>query len=410
MIMIDHIGARARQTIASSPLASSLHCRLQGGMKRLTSRLKRHLIHRAARESKKLRDRSLRVVNARRSEARQHFMAIRAALPPARLDYDCRPGYCTIVPPSKFSLAENYDATLAFILDMRSMFHARQVRSPNGKRLLSVFADFASIHEIEPAAGLVLAAEVDRWRLATGKQPISFDGDWQPGVQRFFSQAGLFELLGISQAAPLENVAADRSVEVLQFVRGFSVYGEQGSRLRDRLEALCGKSIGPRLKVYEAIAEAIANTRHAYPSGVSIWPSKLSGRWWASGAWNRSTNVVSIQLYDQGVGIPATLPRSEHWSDILRRVKLAKLLNPEGRDDQLLEAALEIGRTSTGEHGRGKGLAEIAGWIDNRLSGFLRITSGRGSITYRPGGAIAGGSRSASFPGTLVEWEVALDD
>jgi len=256
---------------------------------------------------------------------------------------------------------------------------------------------------------LVLAAEVDRWRLATGRQPRSFDLEWHPSVKQFFSQAGLFDLLGLTEACPPEP-SVETPLETLRFVGGRSVHGEAGSKLRDGLEALCGKTIGPRKKVYDAIAEAIANTRHAYPSGMSLWPSKLSGRWWASGSWNRATNVVSIQLYDQGVGIPATLPRSEHWSQIMGLLGLPKLLHPERRDDKLLLAALDVGRTSTGQSGRGNGLAEMAAWIDETETGFLRITSGGGTMTYRQGGKTTSALTPVKFPGTLVEWEIVLDE
>ncbi|WP_286864580.1 hypothetical protein, partial [Sphingobium sp.] len=246
------------------------------------------------------------------------FWRVRANMPKAQLDYEKRAGYCTLLPPEIFSLNSNYEHTLAFIMDMRWMFHAREVPSPDRKAKLRTFADFSAIQSIEPAAGLVLAAEVDRWRIASGRQPRSFDQEWHPDVQRFFSQAGLFELLGITMQSVNQH-AALAPVEALKFVRGFSVQGEPGSRLRDRLETLCGASIGPRKIVYDAIAEAIANTRHAYPSGISIWPAKLAGRWWATGSWQRETKTVSLQLYDQGVGIPSTLPKSEHWSESLIR-------------------------------------------------------------------------------------------
>jgi hypothetical protein len=382
-------------------------------MKRLTKRYRAHLIYRARREVKRRYARPVDSVSRRRPDALQAFISNRALLPATPVDEIVRPGYLTIIPPSNFCIRDNFDQTLAFILDMRRFFAAGGAKSANGKHRLRAFADFAAIQSIEPDAGLILAAEVDRWRLASGRQPRPYDREWQPAVKRYFVQAGLFELLGISpQLDEDDDISsfAGNSVETLKFIRGFSVVGQQGSELRDRLEAMCGKSIGPRLTVYEAISEAIANTRHAYPHGTAIWPSRLSGRWWASGSWDRDTNTASVHLYDQGVGIPETLPRSDHWSDILRFLGMGGILNPERRDDKLIEAALAVGRTSTGQAGRGKGLAEMARWIDKQESGFLRIASGRGSVTYRPGGKITGEIRSASLPGTLIGWEIGLND
>ena len=153
-------------------------------MKRLTSRYKKFLLLRARREERKVRRRPADVVSARRNGARRQFLAMRAELPKPNLSYTCRPGYCTIIPPQNFDLVENYEDTLAFVMDMRRMFYERGVPSEDGKHRIPVFADFSVIREVTPAAGLVLAAEVDRWRLATGRQPWSFDREWHPNVQK----------------------------------------------------------------------------------------------------------------------------------------------------------------------------------------------------------------------------------
>lgn len=380
-------------------------------MKKLTWRYRRHLLHRARAEARRYRVRRPEAVSRRREDAFQAFLAARAALPPKELDYETRADLALIVPPPELSLLDNYEDTLAFILDVRALFCRRSVPGPDGKGTRSIFAEFAALRSVQPSAGLVLAAEIDRWRLSSGKKPKAHDAEWHPPVRRYFRQAGLFELLGIHpQDCGDEFTSEDGDIQTLRFVRGFSVHGALGSQLRDRLEALCGKSIGPRLTVYEAIAEAIANTRHAYPSGTAIWPMKLSGRWWASGTWDPIANKVSVQLYDQGVGIPATLPKSPHWSDLIKSKALRGRLHPERTDDRLLEAALEVGRTSTGQQGRGKGLAEMANWIDKRGNGFLRIMSGRGVVSYKAGGDVTREIRHAPFPGTLVEWEIELGE
>lgn len=284
----------------------------------------------------------------------------------------------------------------------------KPVLHPQTNKPLRVFTDFAALKRISPGVGLVLAAEIDRRRLAVGRKPTSFDQEWDPAVQSYFEQAGLFELLGISAQVSRELPLEKSGLHAVRFVRGRSVKGAVGAELRDRLEALCGKEIGPRHTVYEAISEAIANTRHAYPRDVAIWPFKATGSWWAGGTWDSTTDTVSLQLYDQGVGIPSTLPRSGHWSDIVKRVGLSDRLHPERTDDRLIAAALEVGRTSTGQQGRGQGLAEMAAWVDKLQNGFLRITSGRGSITYRHGVDVTGTNHRAAFLGTLVEWEIRL--
>jgi hypothetical protein len=376
-------------------------------MKKLTPRHKEWHRRRALREARHERQRIPGIMSARRADAYENYKKTLASLPDACLIYDERPGCCVLKPPANLDLVENYGETLAFLMEVRGRNLGRPTLHPETGARLRLFTDFTALARIAPGAGLVLAAELDRRRLVTGVKPRSLDAEWNPEVRSYFADAGLFDLLGIDQQSP-PGETLPSSLHAVRFVRGRSVRGQIGAALRDQIETLCGKKIGPRLTVYEAISEAIANTRHAYPTDAAIWPTKAKGQWWAAGTWNSSTDVVSIQLYDQGVGIPATLPRSEHWSSVIKLAGLGDRLHPERRDDRLIAAALEVGRTSTGETGRGKGLAEMAAWIDKLGNGFLRITSGRGSITYRPGGEVEGTSQRAPFFGTLIEWEIGL--
>lgn len=345
-------------------------------------------------------------MSALRKAAKERFDSAKRLLPPACLVFDERPGHCVLRPPSDLDLVENYEETLIFLMELRGRWLKRQAVHPDTGAKLLYFTDFAALKRIAPGAGLVLAAELDRRRLNTGIKPRSLDAEWDPAVRRYFDEAGLFSLLGIEPQVPHDD-QPEGPLQAVRFVRGRSVRGEIGARLRDQLENLCGKSIGPRPTVYEAISEAIANTRHAYPRDIGIWPTRAAGQWWAAGTWNNQTNVVSLQLYDQGVGIPATLPRSEHWSSVLQSIA-GDRLHPERTDDRLIAAALEVGRTSTGQKGRGQGLAEMTAWVDKLASGFLRITSGRGSIMYRPGGQVSRTPRRVPFFGTLIEWEIGL--
>lgn len=372
-------------------------------MHKLTERRKRWLLRRAKIEYRRGRKRVPGIMALRRREAYERYRSAVALLPRPHCIYDEKPGYCVLRPPPAFDLVENYDETLAFLMAIRGQ---ESWRHPETGAPLKFFTDFAALKSIAPGAGLVLAAELDRKRMVLGARPKSADAEWMPEIRSYFQQAGLFDLLGISpQVNPDEN-AARSALQAVRFVRGKSVRGEIGAKLRDQIESLCGKKIGPRTTVYEAISEAIANTRHAYPRATSIWPSKATNQWWAAGTWNSETDVVSIQLYDQGVGIPATLPRSAHWTNV---VSVLDKLHPERSDDRLIAAALELGRTSTGEKGRGKGLAEMVTWIDKLDNGFLRITSGKGSILYRPGTRTIRSSMKAPFFGTLIEWEIRLD-
>lgn len=374
-------------------------------VRKLSPKAKQRQLRRARRERRRACDRIPGKISARRAASFKHFQAVQKLLPKAVVLFDERPGCCVLRPPENLDLHENYDETLAFLMEVRGRSVGEPAIHPRTGARLVLFTEFSALRRIAPGAGLVLAAELDRRRIVTGAKPRSLDSEWEPEVRTYFQQAGLFELLGIPAQIQSDPSSLEGTLHAVRFVRGRSVLGAVGAGLRDQLENLCGKKIGPRGTVYEAISEAIANTRHAYPHHIAIWPTKATGQWWAAGTWNSETDVVSLQLYDQGVGIPTTLPRSEHWSQV---IAAATILHPERTDDRLIAAALEVGRTSTGESGRGKGLAEMAAWIDKLGNGFLRITSGKGSVVYRPGGSVSGTSRRAPFFGTLIEWEIGL--
>lgn len=62
---------------------------------------------------------------------------------------------------------------------------------------------------------------------------------------------------------------------------------------------------------------------------------------------------------------------------------LSKLpLAERKRDEQLLKAAVEIKRSSTGEEDRGKGLQDLLEFIKQRGEGYLSIMSGKGLYKY----------------------------
>lgn len=232
----------------------------------------------------------------------------------------------------------------------------------------------------------------------------SLDSRWHENVRTFFTESGLFELLNIRPETVSSKASTSPSTRMLRYRRGSGPDGRQADELRAELEHLCGERFGPRIEVNNALCEAMTNAHHhAYPEGRVWWPAKPPGDWWATCAWKPESKTMHMILYDQGVGIPATLPRSSHWA---AAIPILDRLDPERSDAGLIEAGLELRRTSTNIAGRGRGLFEMAEWIDTTQSGFLRIWSGKGCVTYRPGRKVQRLNLPVPFLGTLVEWEV----
>lgn len=370
-------------------------------MKKLSEKNRRHFCRKSAAGSKGTRrthERSLHTI-----QARQNFIRRRGELPDPALSYEEAPGFLSFDPPSVFDIYDNFEETLAFLLDIRSL----EVLIPPGKRLgRPILANFAKIQHLDAASGLLIAAEIDRWRRTSNARPVPHDHQWEESVRDFFHDAGLFELLGIDPKTARSNKPVGVKTQSIRFQTGTFHEGETAERFREDLEQIIGKPLGPRVRVYDAISEAMTNVaRHAYPRDTPLWPTPLRNRWWLGGSWLSEERIATVQLYDQGVGIPRTLPRSKHWSEVL---PILGRIDRERTDAGMIEAAMDYGRTSTGRIERGKGLAQMAEWIRTAGNGSLRILSGRGALTYLPGSRPVRQNLPGDFQGTLIEWKVHL--
>jgi hypothetical protein len=75
-------------------------------------------------------------------------------------------------------------------------------------------------------------------------------------------------------------------------------------------------------------------------------------QWWLSTSYDKERNVLGVTFYDQGMGISATL----RWHQAFAQIKH---LFYRMSDAEKIEAAMELGKTSTGLVKRGKGLRNL---------------------------------------------------
>jgi hypothetical protein len=307
-----------------------------------------------------------------------------------------------ILVPKKLNLDAEYQVTTAFLEDIRASCLVRHE---------FVLLDFSECEEVSSAAIIVLAAEIDRCRRLvshlgrprlTGNYPKSDD------VYLALKDIGFFKLLGIADIrVGLPTLNSDRA---------FMIALRTGTRTKGEwVEAICEEVFddvallsrdGLGL-VYRGITEAMNNvTDHAYSiSGTSAYPV-LYGQWWVAGYRNRATQTVIYLMFDQGVGIPATLPITH--ASLISAIK--SRLGIGTTDKDLIAAAMAIGATSTGESQRGYGLMDLRQLIEDSVRGEMTILSGRGAYRYSKdeGGATeAGWDLPVSLGGTLVHWEIS---
>jgi hypothetical protein len=297
--------------------------------------------------------------------------------------------------PSTLCLETNFDETVRFIREVRTMalWYKRPVRIM-----------FDDVKAIKPSAMLLLLAEIHRCRLVRGARMVTGTYPNDVRLERMLCAMGFFDILGVR-----ERVLVKRTypMNYIRFASASRLKEHQARQLRSEL--LGDKIVmqpKPRKRLQRAITEAMLNcVQHAYPKeSVKTHPGR--NRWWLSGTYNRKTKNLTIMFCDLGVGIPETVTKLYLLEKIRAAVSLLPGVSPD--DGQMIMAAMELGRTRTGEQGRGKGLNDLRKFIDHAGNGELKIFSKKGIYTYFANGTEKAENRQYSIGGTLIKWRVPI--
>ncbi|HEY8748623.1 MAG TPA: hypothetical protein VIM11_11660 [Tepidisphaeraceae bacterium] len=295
--------------------------------------------------------------------------------------------------PGKMDFESNYEETAVCLRYLRNasegLFAVRKLR-------------FDRLREISPASALVLASEVDRWNQLVGGRLKAEVHRWQEDVKRLLFEMGYFELLHL----PRPMCATEQNdLTFLKFLKGHSGEGDKGKlakQLRINIEAIVGQRIRKRL-LFDGLSEAITNVgQHAYPLND---PSSNKKEWWLSASYDKGSRNLYVVFYDQGIGIPSTLPRSTIFESM-------KEFFGSWSDSQKIQAAMGYGRSSTFRLERGKGLPNLVEFFSAHEDGQLSIYSHYGlfQMTNTPNKPRATILRDhkTSIGGTLIEWSAKL--
>jgi len=295
--------------------------------------------------------------------------------------------------PATLDFDDNYETTAAHLALIRQAAIRR-------RRLKELHFDV--ITSVSPAAALVLASEVDRWRQRVGGRLRANVDRWDPEIKRLLGQMGYFELLGLVRPADSDQPGDTTFINFLRGDPNHANGGQLAKTLRLAIEKIVGQEIQRHL-LFEGLSEAITNvSQHAYPS----WSYSAGAKqWWLSASFERPARRLIVMFYDQGVGIPRTLPSSHIWEWIKGRVDL-------WTDAQKIEAAMRYGRSQTARPERGKGLSNLLEFATAHAEGKLAIFSHHGlcRVVKNVDGELVSSRRDlqTSIGGTLIEWSVKL--
>lgn len=299
-----------------------------------------------------------------------------------------------VVPPSDFSLRTNHDEVAAYFQWLRWLIY--EIDKYTTKRFV---VDFSNIKTISPGAGIMLAAELDRWQQTIQRRLRAHKPEtWAPATQNFMREMGLFDLLSVGDPTSTTG-SAPEDVTYIKYIRGVRTNGEMCAALLDMLSNVAERPAVEHF-IYDGLVEALKNVgHHAYVDDQ--WCGVQKGTWWICAAFDRPDGTVTACVYDPGVGIPKTLPRSGLWE----RVQAVLKAFGKSDDADMIAAAMEAGRTRTALDERGKGLPIMMRLIDH-CPGHLRVVSGSGEAIYTGNGTVQKIQHQFSIGGTLIEWTV----
>ena len=301
-----------------------------------------------------------------------------------------------IVPPACFSLRLNHDEVVSFFSHFRALAYNERAFT---QRRFGI--DFAALKVLTPGAALMLAAELYRVQKFIGRRLSAVRRhEWDANVSRLLSELGLFDLLQTPNMAPAQYPPRRDGIEIIKYSVDTEVIPEKCGELLDCLSEVAG-SIHAENFIYDGLVEALKNSRHhAYTEDK--WYGVDRGTWFMTGSYNRTEKQLSAAVFDLGVGIPHTLPRSGLW-ELLRPILSLGLRSDDG---EMIAAAMEHGRTSTMLKERGRGLPIMMRILDHH-EGYLRIVSGRGEARYDSlTKKVSAISHPESIGGTLIEWSI----
>lgn len=310
--------------------------------------------------------------------------------------------------PDKMNFSDQYESTVLHLAAIRKLSETANW-SHKAYRLASV--NFDSLQEISMPAALMLTAELSKWDDAVRQRLRPSIDNWSKNILKQFFQLGFFDLF--SNKPEFDKEISDTSscdLRLVKYIKGRCGDDDKTKILKQEIHKIVGENIDKWTFLHSGLTEAITNvSQHAYPENKRFQENDKN--WYLSGSFNCQTNELKIVCYDQGIGIPRSLPASGVWEQVLSFLSTLSAIDRK-RDEVMLKAAVEMDRTSTLKNDRGKGLQDLLEFTKQRGNGYLSIMSKKGLYKY----SIEDGLEKIKtvgfqqqIDGTLIIWYVVLD-
>ncbi|OQW68675.1 MAG: hypothetical protein BVN34_08300 [Proteobacteria bacterium ST_bin12] len=313
----------------------------------------------------------------------------------------------TIVLPEKLNFNNELESTALHFNAIRKLTQKKSV--PHKVYKLGL-VNFDNLKSISTSASLVLTAEMSKWDDAIRNRLRPNILNWDKEILITFYDLGFFNLFKTKPVnfALLKNETTQFR-RIIKYIKGRCGDDQKTRILKASITDIIGDEINKWMFLHSGLSEAIVNvSHHAYPKEQGYIEGDKN--WYLTASFDNGNKELKIVFYDQGIGIPKSLPASKFKEKVLEY--LIKLPIAERyRDETLLKAAVELDRSSTDEPDRGKGLQDLLEFIRQRGDGSLSILSLKGlfELEIKNGLEVI---RTSHFEnpvsGTLIIWTVIV--
>ncbi|KIO38301.1 hypothetical protein [Shewanella sp. cp20] len=297
---------------------------------------------------------------------------------------------------------EEVNFSSAFVESVQPINAIRKLIELDSKKHRLKSINMNNINGISTPASLVLTAEIDKWNDKVGRKLVPQTEEWTENVKAQLSDLGFFELFNFDKC---KVTTEPSTLNIVKFIKGAPGDEKKAKILREKIEEIVGNRV-KRPPLFQALSEAITNvTHHAYPK---TYRSKK--HWYMTASFCNESRRLKVAFYDQGIGIPSSLPRSNLWE---RAKAYMNRLNLYNDHPSLIEAAVEMGRTQTDRENRGKGLQDLLEFIKQYGNGYMSILSQKGLYKFTcENRSERTKKESLKYPilGTLIIWSVIVPE
>lgn len=263
--------------------------------------------------------------------------------------------------------------------------------------------DLTNVNRLIVTAALLFKAEVSHL-ISKGVRVTAIPPKKQR-TQQVLTQTGIAELLGLQKCEVIDREDT---------VHWRHASGAWNMTQPTRLASLLHPEENPESSsLYKGMIESVANCiEHAYqphPDRRKFFGSEMG--WW--GFQQLRDGILYTCICDLGIGIAKALPIKLLSEPGLFQSLFSLVKHIKGQDVRSILAAVEYGRSSTGEVQRGKGLRDAHQVIDDAGEGEFHLLSNSGFYWYKREKEKEGGSSGTrrlkgSVAGTIYYWRYPL--